>query len=62
MAHAKASIGTTDYAVSITAGHHQLGADEGAELGGMMYRNSGVGQAHSVVRRMPLAVDSNVGL
>ena len=34
MAHAKASIGTTNYAVSITAGHHRLGADEGAELGG----------------------------
>jgi putative redox protein len=35
MAHAKATIGTTNYAVSITAGHdHQLSADEGAELGG----------------------------
>ena len=34
MAHAKASIGTTNYAVSITAGHHRLSADEGAELGG----------------------------
>jgi putative redox protein len=34
MAHAKASIGTTNYAVSITAGHHQLSADERAELGG----------------------------
>jgi putative redox protein len=34
MAHAKASIGTTNYAVSITTGHHQLSADEGAELGG----------------------------
>jgi putative redox protein len=34
MAHAKASIGTTNYAVSITAGHHQISADEGAELGG----------------------------
>jgi putative redox protein len=34
MAHAKASIGTTNYAVSIKAGHHQLSADEGAELGG----------------------------
>jgi putative redox protein len=32
--HAKASIGTTHYAVSITAGRHQLLADEGAELGG----------------------------
>jgi putative redox protein len=34
MAHAKASIGTTNYAVSITTGHHHLSADEGAELGG----------------------------
>jgi putative redox protein len=34
MAHAKASIGTTNYAVSIAAGHHQLTADEGAQLGG----------------------------
>jgi putative redox protein len=34
MAHAKGSIGTTNYAVSITAGHHQLSADEGPELGG----------------------------
>jgi putative redox protein len=34
MAHAKGSIGTTNYAVSITTGHHQLIADEGAELGG----------------------------
>ena len=34
MAHAKGSIGTTNYAVSITAGHHQLSADEGAGLGG----------------------------
>ena len=34
MAHAKASIGTTNYAVSIAAGHHRLTADEGAELGG----------------------------
>jgi putative redox protein len=34
MAHAKASIGTTNYTVSITAGHHQLSADERAELGG----------------------------
>jgi len=34
MAHAKASIGTTNYAVSITAGHHQLNADEGPALGG----------------------------
>jgi putative redox protein len=34
MAHAKANIGTTNYAVSIMAGHHQLSADERAELGG----------------------------
>ena len=34
MAHAHASIGTTNYAVSITAGHHQLSAAERAELGG----------------------------
>jgi len=34
MAHASATIGMTNYAVSITAGHHQLSADEGAELGG----------------------------
>src|ERR1700674_5226383 len=34
MAHAKASIGTTNYAVSITAGHHQLIADESVNLGG----------------------------
>lgn len=34
MAHAKGSIGTTNYAVSITTGRHQLIADEGAELGG----------------------------
>jgi putative redox protein len=34
MAHAKATIGTTNYAVSITAGHHELNADEGPELGG----------------------------
>ncbi|MGA8696190.1 MAG: OsmC family protein [Xanthobacteraceae bacterium] len=34
MAHARATIGTTNYAVSITAGHHQLGADEGPALGG----------------------------
>jgi putative redox protein len=34
MAHANGSIGTTNYAVSITTGHHQLSADEGAELGG----------------------------
>ena len=34
MAHAKASIGTTNYAVSIDAGHHQLRADEPEKLGG----------------------------
>ena len=34
MAHAHARIGTTNYAVSITAGHHPLSADERAELGG----------------------------
>jgi putative redox protein len=34
MVHAKASIGTTNYAVSITAGHHQLIADESVNLGG----------------------------
>ena len=34
MAHARATIGTTDYAVAITAGHHQLNADEGPALGG----------------------------
>lgn len=34
MARAKASISTTNYAVSITAGRHQLCADEGAERGG----------------------------
>jgi putative redox protein len=34
MAHAKASIGTTNYVVSITAGHHQLIADESVNLGG----------------------------
>ena len=34
MPYARASIGTTNYAVSITAGHHQLSADEHAELGG----------------------------
>jgi putative redox protein len=40
MAHATASIGTVDYATSITAGHHRLTADEGPELGG---RDSGPG-------------------
>ena len=35
MAHAKASIGTVDYATTITAGHdHRFTADEGPELGG----------------------------
>jgi putative redox protein len=34
MAHAKASIGTIDYAVSITAGRHALTADEPTEDGG----------------------------
>jgi len=34
MAHAKATIGLTNYATAITVGHHQLTADEGAELGG----------------------------
>jgi putative redox protein len=28
----KASIGTTNYAVSITSGHHQLNADESVKL------------------------------
>lgn len=34
MAHAKASIGTVDYATAIETGHHRLTADEGAGLGG----------------------------
>jgi putative redox protein len=34
MAHARASIGTTNYAVSIAAGHHELKADESVKLGG----------------------------
>jgi putative redox protein len=34
MVQAKASIGTTNYAASITAGHHQLNADESVKLGG----------------------------
>ena len=34
MAHAKASIGTIDYATAIATGHHRLTADEGPELGG----------------------------
>lgn len=34
MAHAEATIGMTNYAVAITAGHHRLSADEAVELGG----------------------------
>jgi putative redox protein len=34
MAHARASIGSVDYATTIAAGHHGLTADEGPELGG----------------------------
>ena len=34
MAHARAKIGTTNYAVAIAAGHHHLNADEGPALGG----------------------------
>jgi putative redox protein len=34
MAHAKASIGTTNFLVSLTAGHHHLSADEGSAHGG----------------------------
>ena len=35
MAHARASIGTVDYATEISAGHqHKFTADEGPELGG----------------------------
>jgi len=34
MAHAQASIGITNYAVAITAGHHELKADEEPDLGG----------------------------
>ena len=34
MAHARATIGTANYAVAITAGHHQLNADEGPAPGG----------------------------
>src|SRR5215831_6054068 len=33
MAHARATIGTTNYAVAISAGHHQLNADEAPALG-----------------------------
>ena len=34
MAHATADIGTTNYTVSLVAGHHTLTADEGAAAGG----------------------------
>jgi putative redox protein len=34
MAHARASIGLTNYAVAIAAGCHELKADEGPSLGG----------------------------
>ena len=34
MSHAKGSIGTTNYLVTITTGHHQLNADEPVALGG----------------------------
>jgi putative redox protein len=34
MAHADASIGTTNYLVAIKAGHHELKADESIALGG----------------------------
>ena len=34
MPHAKGSIGTTNYLVALTAGHHQLNADEPVDLGG----------------------------
>src|SRR6476620_7824164 len=34
MAHARASIGTTNYKTAIVTGHHQLTADEGPSLGG----------------------------
>ncbi len=34
MARAEASIGTTNYLVAITAGHHQLNSDESIALGG----------------------------
>ena len=34
MSHARASIGTTNYATAITTGHHRLLADEGRALGG----------------------------
>lgn len=34
MAHATADIGTTNYTVSLVAGHHAVTADEGAAVGG----------------------------
>ncbi|MSP76437.1 MAG: OsmC family peroxiredoxin [Rhodospirillaceae bacterium] len=34
MAHAKASIGSVNYATAIATGHHKITADEGPELGG----------------------------
>ena len=34
MAHAKASIGTTNYRTDIVTGHHRFTADEGPGLGG----------------------------
>jgi putative redox protein len=34
MAHAKASISTTNYRTDIVTGHHRLTADEGPDLGG----------------------------
>jgi putative redox protein len=34
MAHARASIGTTNYRTDIVTGHHKLVADEGPGLGG----------------------------
>ena len=48
MAHASATIGTTDYAVAITAGHHQLRADEGPALGG---KDTAPGHSNSSARR-----------
>ncbi|WIM12361.1 OsmC family protein [Enhydrobacter sp.] len=40
MAHATASIGTTNYETTITSGRHRLNADEGPALGG---KDSGPG-------------------
>ena len=34
MAHARASIGTTNYQTAVATGHHKLTVDEGPELGG----------------------------